>query len=71
MNENLAESVLSATEAAALIGVSAQTLVNWRGKGKGPKFRRRDDGTIEYLKSHVEGWKKSHPMDAGTGRRKS
>lgn len=50
MSAALAEEKLTVTtpEAATLLGVSAQTLRNWRAKGIGPKYVKVSDQCVLY-----------------------
>lgn len=47
--------MISAKEAAHAIGVSPQTLCEWRGKNLGPSFIRRV-GRIYYTRDDIAAW---------------
>ena len=51
--------IMSADEAAALIGVSAQTLKKWRREGTGPAWSRLSDGPkghVRYRRDAIYEW---------------
>ncbi len=45
---------LKDTEAAQTMGISAQTLRNWRHEGKGPKFDKPSPRIVRYKLSEIE-----------------
>ncbi|WP_206214039.1 helix-turn-helix domain-containing protein [Corynebacterium qintianiae] len=43
-------------EAARILGLSPQTLANWRTLGRGPRYRRVSPGTVVYAVSDLQKW---------------
>jgi predicted DNA-binding transcriptional regulator AlpA len=46
--------LLTAAEASEVLGVSTQTLANWRWAGKGPRYVRINKQTIRYPRDSIE-----------------
>lgn len=53
------QKIVTATQAARLLGVTADTLSNWRCIGRGPRFIKTSPtrhGKVLYRASEVEAW---------------
>lgn len=50
--------VVTSSETARLLGVSAKTLSNWRSQGRGPRYLRLGaaHGGVRYRRSDLEAW---------------
>ena len=48
--------MMTTKELADFVGVAANTPLNWRKKGTGPKFVRVGPRNIRYFRRDVEGW---------------
>lgn len=53
--------LLTEKEASALLGLSPITLSNWRGAGKGPRYRKLGARSVRYMRADVEAF-----IEAGT-----
>lgn len=45
--------LLTEKEASALLGLSPVTLSNWRGAGKGPRYRKLGARSVRYMRADV------------------
>lgn len=45
--------LLAEREAAAILGVSIQTLRNWRWRGEGPRYRKLGLRLVRYLRADL------------------
>ena len=61
-------SVLTGTDAAAYLGVHANTLIRWRQENKGPAFSRYGTRVV-YRKEDLDGWLQQQLIPAGGGRK--
>lgn len=61
--------LLNSAEAAAMLGISASTLANWRAAGKGPDYVRlgAKRSPVGYRREGVISWIDSHTVDCATG----
>jgi predicted DNA-binding transcriptional regulator AlpA len=48
--------VMTTEEAAAFLGMTAETLFRWRKDATGPKYSRINDRVIRYLKDDLLSW---------------
>lgn len=48
--------LMTTAQAAGKIGVTMQTLANWRARGKGPRFLRQGGWRVLYRPADVEAW---------------
>ena len=46
--------LLADREAAAILGISVQTLANWRWRGEGPRFRKIGKRMVRYARADLE-----------------
>lgn len=53
--------LLTEKEASALLGLSPITLSNWRGAGKGPRYRKLGARAVRYLRADILAY-----IEAGT-----
>jgi transposase-like protein len=53
-------------ELARMLGVTPNTLREWRKKGHGPKFIRHTSHCVVYLKTTVHQWLRNHEADKQT-----
>ena len=65
----MAQSVktLTSNEAAALIGITPNTLRFWRCKGRGPRFTKLNDSKqsgVRYDLADIETWKAERKFDS-------
>lgn len=58
--------VLTTAQTAELLQVSAQTLRNWRWRGRGPKFLRLSSNRVRYRLSDVLDWMQSNTFSSTT-----
>ncbi|OLT12233.1 hypothetical protein BJF79_22750 [Actinomadura sp. CNU-125] len=59
---------MTAKQVAALIGVTEETLANWRSRGHGPPYRKLSNGRsgrIRYRNTAVEEWLTSRELQPG------
>lgn len=60
--------MLTAAEAAEVLGTSPNTLASWRFKGDGPPYYRLGDGDralVRYRRGELEEWLASHAVRPG------
>lgn len=60
--------VVSAAEAARMLGISPRTLANWRVQGRGPAYVRlgKNRSPILYRVSDIESWLESRLIGGDT-----
>lgn len=51
---------LAPKQAAAVIGITARTLAEWRKRRIGPPWRQRETRRIYYMRSDIEDWESGH-----------
>lgn len=63
------EAALPPVDAAAFLGVSAKTLVNWRSLGQGPAYTQYHGRRVAYLVEDLDAFRRANRVAAAGGDR--